>query len=147
MSFDFWYWYKERAMLKSHGKIIFTWIWNKYTWVRNNFTGVQLWPTRPTKTRTHETHVEILQTHETNEGTRSTRFNTLFSCVFNFSVVDVIEETKDICAEGEGYLCQHGKCVNTDDGGYICECNEGFMNVAVEGGYRCQGRSILWIYL
>ena len=55
----------------------------------------------------------------------------------------MIEKTKDICAEGEGFLCQYGKCVNTDDGGYICECNEGFVNVAVEGGYRCQGKCFL----
>ena len=55
-------------------------------------------------------------------------------------------ELKDVCEEIQG-LCTNGKCVSSDDGGYICECNEGFMNVAVEGGYRCQGRSILWIYL
>ena len=48
-------------------------------------------------------------------------------------------ELKDVCEEIQG-LCTNGKCVSSDDGGYICECNEGFMNVAVEGGYRCQGR-------
>ena len=57
-----------------------------------------------------------------------------------------IKRLVDICKDTPG-LCTNGKCVNTDDGGYICECNEGFMNVAVEGGYRCQGRSFLNCFL
>ena len=52
-----------------------------------------------------------------------------------------VKRLVDICKDTPG-LCTNGKCVNTDDGGYICECNKGFMNVAVVGGYRCQGRFV-----